>query len=47
MDNIGTETEQTEYKKSTGELKESIMSIVAILNKHGAGGLYFGVKKQW
>lgn len=42
--NIGPETETIEYKKSTGELKEAIISIVAILNKHKKGTLYFGVK---
>lgn len=36
MENIGIETEQIEYKKSTGEIKEAITSIAAILNKHGA-----------
>ncbi len=44
--NIGKETERIEFKKSTGELKEGIISIVAILNKHGAGELYFGVKNN-
>ena len=33
-------------KKSTSELKEAIVSIVAILNKHGKGELYFGVKND-
>ena len=42
--NIGSETEQIEYKKSIGELKEAMFSIVAILNKHQKGELYFGVK---
>lgn len=46
MENIGIETEQIEYKKSTGEIKEAITSIAAILNKHGAGELYFGVKNN-
>ena len=32
--------------KSTGELKEAIASIVAILNKHGSGDLYFGVRND-
>ena len=31
---IGTENETLEFKKSTGELKEGIISIVSILNKH-------------
>jgi ATP-dependent DNA helicase RecG len=41
---LGTETETLEFKKSTGELKEAVISIVAILNKHQKGALYFGVK---
>ena len=44
--NIGQENEQTEFKKSTGELKEGVISIVSILNKHGSGELYFGVKNN-
>ena len=44
--NIGSKTEQIEYKKSIGELKEAIFSIVAILNKHQKGELYFGVKND-
>ena len=46
MENIGIETERIEYKKTTGELKEAITSIVAILNKHGSGELYFGVRNN-
>ena len=42
--NIGEETERIEFKKSTGEMKDAIISIAAILNKHGAGELFFGVK---
>lgn len=38
------EDEVTELKKSTSELKEAIVSIVAILNKHKHGKLYFGIK---
>ncbi|MBQ8639099.1 MAG: putative DNA binding domain-containing protein [Lachnospiraceae bacterium] len=41
--NIGPETETKEYKKSTGEMKEAMLSITAILNKHQKGELYFGV----
>ncbi len=41
-----TENEYTELKKSTGELKEGIISIAAILNKHGKGILYFGIKND-
>ena len=36
MYNIGRETEQIEYKRSTGELKEGVISIASILNKHGS-----------
>lgn len=46
LKNIGSETETIEYKKSTGEIKEAIISIVAILNKHKKGSLYFGVKND-
>ena len=42
--NLGIETETLEFKKSTGELKEAMYSICAILNKHRHGELYFGVK---
>ena len=42
--NLGIETETLEFKKSTGELKEAMYSICAILNKHQHGELYFGVK---
>ena len=42
--NLGIETETLEFKKSTGELKETVQSICAILNKHQHGELYFGIK---
>ena len=42
--NIGRENEQIEFKKTTSETKEGIISIASILNKHGKGVLYFGVK---
>ena len=42
--NFGKENETIEFKKSTGELKEAMISISAMLNKHGFGVLYFGVK---
>ena len=38
------ESETTEFKKSTSELKTAVISIAAILNKHGKGELYFGIK---
>lgn len=40
------ESETLELKKSTSELKEAIISIVAILNKHQAGELYFGLRND-
>ncbi len=43
MVNLGHETERIEFKKTTGEINEAIIDIVAILNKHGEGTLYFGV----
>lgn len=33
--NIGMETELIEFKKSTGELKEGIISLASMLNKNG------------
>lgn len=44
MNNKFQEDEITELKKSTSELKEAIVSIVSILNKHRHGKLYFGIK---
>jgi len=38
------ENETIELKKSTSELKEAIISISSILNKHGKGALYFGIE---
>ena len=43
---IGSENEYVEFKKSTSELKEGIQSIASMLNKHGKGTLYFGVKNN-
>ena len=43
---IGQENETLEFKKSTGELKEGIISIVAIINKHNSGDIYFGVRND-
>ena len=40
------ENEQLEYKKTTAELKEGIISLASMLNKHGHGILYFGVKND-
>ena len=38
------ENEHVEFKKSTGELKEAMISLVSMLNKCGYGTVYFGVK---
>ena len=40
------ECETIEFKKSLSELKEGLVSIVAILNKHGSGELWFGVRND-
>lgn len=40
---IGSESEIIEFKLTTGEKKEACEAIVAILNKHCKGTLYFGV----
>ncbi len=42
--NIGAETEVREYKKTTGETREGVVSLGSTLNKSGYGTLYFGVK---
>ncbi len=41
-----SENENVEFKKSTGELKQGVISICAILNKHQKGTLLFGVKND-
>lgn len=38
------ESETTEFKKSLTQLKEGIISLTAMLNKHGGGDLWFGVR---
>lgn len=40
------ESETLELKKSTSELKEALISIASILNKHQKGELYFGVDRD-
>lgn len=42
--NLGSESETVEFKKSTGEHKEALQTISAMLNKRGHGELFFGVK---
>ena len=44
--NIGKESEQIEFKRTTGEMKEAMVSISSILNKNKMGTLYFGVKNN-
>ena len=44
--NLGMETELMEFKKTTGELKEGIISLASMLNKAGKGTLYFGVRND-
>lgn len=40
------EDEMNEFKKTTGELNEAMVSISSILNKHGHGIIYFGLKND-
>src|SRR6185369_197025 len=40
------ETETIELKKSTSELKEAVLSIVAMLNKHQRGEVWFGIRND-
>ena len=40
------ETETVELKKSTSELKEAVISIVAMLNKHQRGEVVFGIRND-
>lgn len=42
--NLGNESETVEFKKSTGEHKEALQAICAILNKHGCGEVYLASK---
>ena len=43
---VHKETEELELKKSISELKEAIISIAAILNKHKKGRVLFGIKND-
>ena len=40
------ESETVEVKKSLAELKQGLVSMAAILNKHQAGTLWFGVRNN-
>jgi ATP-dependent DNA helicase RecG len=41
---FGQESETLEFKKTTAEAKDAVADVAAILNKHGRGELYFGIK---
>lgn len=41
---LSVETEFVEFKESTSQTSRALESIVAMLNKHGAATVYFGVK---
>ena len=43
---IGSESETIEFKKSTAELDDGVISLSSMLNKHGEATLYFGVKNS-
>ena len=43
--NLGMETELVEFKKTTGELKEGIVSLASMLNKNGKGTQQIYVKR--
>ena len=40
------ESEIMEFKTSTAELKEAVIAISVILNKHQKGELYFGINNK-
>lgn len=46
MMNIGAESEYVEHKLSTAETAKGIDSMASMLNKHGKGTLYFGVRNN-
>ena len=39
---LETETETVEFKSTLAELKQGLISLVAMLNKHGEASLWFG-----
>ena len=43
---VERESETLEFKKSTSEMKEGIISLSSMLNKHNRGVLYFGIKND-
>ncbi len=42
--NLGIENEYQEFKEGLGQLDKGLKSLTAMLNKHGQGTVYFGVK---
>lgn len=40
---LGRESETVEFKRTTGEMEEALIAMVAMLNKHHGGTIYFGV----
>lgn len=44
--NLGIESETQEFKRTTSEIKQAIISMSAMLNKHGVGTIYFGVDSK-
>jgi len=38
------ESETVELKRSTAELKQALIAMSTILNRHGDGEIYFGVR---
>ncbi len=42
--NLGIENEYQEFKEGLGQLDKGLKSLSAMLNKHGQGTVYFGVK---
>lgn len=43
---LGRESETVEFKKTTGEIEEALIAMVAMLNKHHEGTIYFGVNND-
>ncbi|MDR2109645.1 MAG: ATP-binding protein, partial [Coriobacteriales bacterium] len=43
---FGQESETLEFKKTTAEARDAVIDVAAILNKHGRGELYFGIRND-
>ncbi len=41
--NLGTKTESVEFKERLSLLDKGLISLTAMLNRHGEGTVYFGV----